>query len=37
MGVVSHDRTAYAGPNGYGHRLGQKHLVRQEKLALNSG
>ena len=26
MGVVSHDRTARAGLDGYGHRLGQKHL-----------
>jgi len=30
MGVVSHDRTAQAGPDGYGHRLGQKHLPFSE-------
>ena len=30
MGVVSHDRTAQAGLDGYGHRLGQKHLARSE-------
>ena len=30
MGVVSHDRTAQAGLDGYGHRLGQKHLSRSE-------
>jgi len=30
MGVVSHDRTAQAGPAGYGYRLGQKHLPISE-------
>ncbi len=30
MGVVSHDRTARAGLDGYGHKLGQKHLPISE-------